>query len=127
MTFPKWVSLEAVLRAGFNYWEPSLGLDKNGKKCTVYHTKFYMGNANLVVLEYLREHSDGYKRREFFFRTFPGKHSGEYETLEEAEPFFEELRKTFSRKYRIPGKDLEERILQSVKEIESEKVTLSQN
>ena len=119
MSFAKWVSYDTIYRATFNYWEPSMGIEKNGRDYTVYHTQHPNTNVNLVVLEGFRMHRDGHKRCDLFFRTFPGKHSGQYNTLAEAEPFFEELRITASRKYRVTGKELDKAILNAVKQLES--------
>ena len=34
------VSEETIYRATFNYWEPSFFIEKDGRRFTVYHTKY---------------------------------------------------------------------------------------
>ena len=104
--FSKYVSYETVWRATFNYWEPSFGIDKDGRRFTVYHTKYPVRpEPNLVVIE-----ADD-DREELYFRAFLGKHSGECETENEAQPYFEEVRNSISPEFRIKGRDLEKGIL----------------
>jgi len=111
--FSKYVNYEVTARATFNYWEPSFPIDKDGRRFTVYHTKYPVRpEPNLVVIE---ANDDP---EELYFRTFLGKHSGECETEEQAQPFFEEVKKTIDPKFRIKGKDLEKRILNFVMEID---------
>lgn len=111
--FAKYVSFETIHRAAFNYWEPSLKIDKNGRNFTVYHTKYpVQPEPNIVVIEAVDDHE------EFYLRAFLGKHSGECETEIEAQPFFDELRKSISPEYRVKGRDLEKRILKLLDEVD---------
>ena len=110
--FVKHVSFETVNIAGFNYWEPSFPIDKDGRQFVVYHTKYALRpEPNLVVIEARDD------REELYFRAFLGKHSGECETESEAQPFFDEVRRSISPEFRIKGKDLEKKILDTVKSV----------
>jgi hypothetical protein len=111
--FAKYVSFETIHRATFNYWEPSLRIDKNGRNFTVYHTKYpVQPEPNIVVIEAVDD------REELYLRAFLGKCSGECETESEAQPFFDELRKSISPEYRVKGRDLEKRILKLLDEVD---------
>lgn len=94
MTLLRSVNRDLLIQAGFNDGEPSLIIEKNGRRYTVYHAQYLFTNVNLVVVEHTSRRNDGYMRYEYFFRSFSGKHSGQCATDEEAEPFYEELRKT---------------------------------
>ena len=108
------VSYETIYRATFNYWEPSLSIDKDGRSFRVYITKYPVRpEPNLVVI-------DAYDNPdEMYFRTFLGKHGGECETESETQQFLDEIRKTISPEYRMADeKDLEKRILKLLDEVD---------
>jgi hypothetical protein len=111
--FSKYVSYETIYRATFNYWEPSLRIDKDGRNFTVYHTKYPVRpEPNIVVIEAVDN------REELYLRAFLGKHSGECETESETQLFFNELRISVSPEFRVKGRDLEKRILKLLDEVD---------
>ncbi len=113
MSFSKYVSEETVVRAGFNWHEPSWPIKWHGRNFTVYHTKYpRKPEPNLVVIESFED------PEELYFRAFPGRYPGECDTAEEAAPFFEEVYRTVSYEFRIDGRKLEKKILETVKAIE---------
>ena len=116
--FLEMISLETALRAGFNHWELSFFfVGKNGKSYLVYHAKIPSTDTNIVVIaDNYSKHKDGYKRKTWYFGTFEGKHSGEYKTEAEAEPFFENIRRIITRKNRIACRDLEGLVINAVEE-----------
>ena len=109
MSFAERVPYETICLTTFNYWEPSLGIEKNGRTYTVYHAK-NQGDINVVVIEGFRMRKGENTQYDYFFRTFAGKHSGECDTNKEEEQFFDRLRETVSSKYRVRGRDLENRV-----------------
>ena len=119
MTLKRWVSDETLFVGNFNDGEPSLIVEKNGQPYTVYHAQYPLTDVNLVVIEHSSRRGDGYVRRDYYFRSFPGKHSGQCATNEEAEPFYEEVRKTISRDYKIRARDLESNLRAIICDIES--------
>lgn len=113
MSFAKYVGLETAFRATFNWYEPSFTIEVGGRSFIVYHAKHPIEpNPNLVIIE-ANENT-----KEIYFRAFPGKHSGECDTEAEAEPFFEQVRKTVDPKFRVQGKKLEEVLRRTVIELE---------
>ena len=111
--FTKYVSPETAYRATFNYYEPSFPIDKDGRNFMVYHTKHPVWpEPNIVVIEAIDD------REELYFRAFIGKHSGECETESEAQPYYEEIRRSISPEFRVSGRYLEKRILQLLDEID---------
>jgi hypothetical protein len=115
--FAKYVPYETIYRATFNYWEPSHLIDKDKKRYTVYHTKYPVKpEPNLVVIE---ANDDP---KELYFRAFLGRHSGECETVSEAQPFLDELRRTISPEFRVKGKDLERQIIAVLDQVDAKRI-----
>ncbi len=111
--FAKYVRFETISRATFNYWEPSLLIEKGRKKFIVYITKYpFHPEPNLVVIE------AWHNREELYFRAFLGKHGGECETEKETQNFYKQLKKTISPEFRVKGTDLEKRILNLLDEVD---------
>jgi hypothetical protein len=113
MSFAKHVSYETVWRALFNYWEPSRQIRVNGRDYISYVTVYPRPKLNMVVVEALED------REELYFRTFLGKPPEESETQEETERFWEDVGKAVDPKYRVPGPELEARIIAVLEELEA--------
>ncbi|HLD05507.1 MAG TPA: hypothetical protein VJG90_07340 [Candidatus Nanoarchaeia archaeon] len=118
MTFAKWVSFETIQYAGFNYWEPSLFYSKGQNGGTVYLSQIGSPakdeGENLVVVE-IRRNKDRYRRREWYFGTFYGKHSGQCKGEKQLQRFNRKIDEIATRKNRVRGRDLEERIHEAAK------------
>ncbi|GEM_PF-6582932 len=112
--FAKYVSPDVVFRATFNYYEESISFEKDGQRFTVYHTKYPVPpEPNLVVIE------AGSDKEELYFRAFLGKYSGECGTEEEEDRFSDELSKIISPEFRIEGKNLERKLIETLDRIDA--------
>ncbi|MBI2085576.1 MAG: hypothetical protein HYT71_03635 [Candidatus Aenigmarchaeota archaeon] len=104
MLFEKYVGLEVLTEANFNYWEPSTFFQKGPYHCTAYMSYLERRGMNIVVIE-TRSNETARARRELFFGTFQAS------SAELNEPAFEEVRNIASRKNRIAGRKLEQALL----------------
>lgn len=109
--FATFVPFETIQGALFNYWEPSLGLDTNGKShATVFLSQIdnwsspEEGGLNIVVIEDLRR-SEGRTRVDWYFGTFKGKPRGETRG-EETVVFDRSVEHIRSRHHRVAGSEL---------------------
>ena len=113
MSFVKYVSYPTIEKAGFNFWEITFEIQVNREGYHVYHTQYSLGpRPNIIVIEKM-ENSE-----ELYLRSFLGKHSGQCATEEEAQPFFEKIKKAVSAEYRVKGNELERRIKKILREVD---------
>jgi hypothetical protein len=108
--FSSFVSERTVVGAGFNYWETSHSLNTTrGDLALVYISQ--LEGVNMVVIRNIRKQQDG-RHVDWYFGTFKGKHSGQCQTEEELNEYFRNVHRIMTRKNRVPGSELEERIRQ---------------
>ncbi len=72
-------------------------------------------NVNIVVINEVRTGLDG-EHSTWYLRTFPGEPIQDIKTEEEEEAYFRKVSETRSRKFRIPGAELSERIKEIIHE-----------
>ena len=106
MTFARHVGRDTILRARFNWWEPSLGYKKGNHPGLVYLSRIREADMNLVVVEISR-YEDEKTRTDLYFGTFQGKPSRECNTPDERRKFNWEIARIATRSHRIAGRDLE--------------------
>lgn len=108
------VSFETICRATFNYWEPSLLINKDDRIFRVFQTKYPISpEPNLVVIEAFRD------PREAYFGSFVGKNGGECETEKETQKFYRKLRNIISPEHRVNNaKNLERKINELIDKID---------
>lgn len=117
MSLAKWVDETTVATAGFNNWEASLSYQKGEHPGNVYVGQIPGSDQNIIIIEIIRRYEGTNKTRtDWYFNTHKGKHSGQCATEEEAGPFFKAVDRTATKKNMIKGRDLQQRILDTVSE-----------
>ncbi len=109
---PSLVDEQTMIQAGFNYWERSHILVKNGRLCNVYTGYLEDRDLNLVIVEDVRVQKDG-KHRDWYVGIFSGTYLGE-EPKYCVDEYTRLLREIMSRKHRIAGRNLEKFISQAI-------------
>lgn len=105
------LSLEAQMQSGFSD-DPSLIIQHHQRTCRVFLTFNEGADLNLVVIEDAKHRHDGL-HRDWYFGTIAGENIA-HRTGTDVDDFLQQVHNLISRKNRVAGSSLEDRILATI-------------
>lgn len=109
-TFPQFVGSDVIFQAGFNWWETSMLVYHERRLCSVYMAHRRDTGLRIVVVQDKRRVGRSHVT-DWYFGTFHFPNN-RFKTQQSYEDFEEQVTSLISVKNKVPGKALEELILE---------------